>query len=324
MVRKDKDCIYPFGLDPVWYRSAEEVQYLNGLKMKTAVIFGVAQMLLGTCLKILNSIYFKRWVEMIFVGFAQLVMMCAMFGFMDYLIIMKWLTDWDPVMAEDKEPPGIINVMVAMFLSGGEVPDGAYPVADVITDQASIMKILLLLILICVPSMLLVEPIYEFNAAKKSHVQPSSLEMSELDPEKMRLEPSESFHASEETENDVVLKQFRKTDDDSHGFGDFFIHSMIETIEYALGTVSNTASYLRLWALSLAHSQLAKVFFDLTILGFLKEGNYLLLFLSYYCFFGVTFAVLMCMDLLECFLHTLRLHWVEFQNKFYKGGGEQF
>jgi hypothetical protein len=49
-----------------------------------------------------------------------------------------------------------------------------------------------------------------------------------------------------------------------------------------------------------------------------------LFFVSISMWFGLTLGVLMMMESLSACLHALRLHWVEFQNKFYAGTGVPF
>ena len=64
--------------------------------------------------------------------------------------------------------------------------------------------------------------------------------------------------------------------------------------------------------MSLAHGQLSDVFYKMALANFVKSGFSFGIIIAFTIFALVTFGVLMLMDVMECFLHALRLHWVEF------------
>merc|ERR1711865_361322 len=49
--------VYPFGLDPLWKGTTNELMFFNSFKMKISVILGISQMVFGICLKGLNAVF---------------------------------------------------------------------------------------------------------------------------------------------------------------------------------------------------------------------------------------------------------------------------
>ena len=262
-------------------------------------------MLLGIYLKFSNSIYFRNATDLIFECIPQLAFMLAFFGYMDYLIMYKWVTPM-------ANPPGLIDTMIGMGLSGGGVRDGT----EMFSNQEILQSILFKIGLISVPLMLIPKPLILW--AQHAWTSHSSSSVGHEDDRAALISGAPKSTTQTGSHNSHEFE-----------FGEIAIHQAIETIEYVLGTVSHTASYLRLWALSLAHQQLSLVFLQKTVYAAMTSSfpmilNAIPIFIAFAQFFGVTVGILLGMDVMECFLHTLRLHWVEFQSKFYKADGIAF
>ncbi|CAL9753260.1 unnamed protein product [Musa acuminata subsp. burmannicoides] len=284
---------YPFGVDPKWHGSRSELPFLNSLKMKMSILLGVAQMNLGIILSYFNAKFFSNSINTWYQFIPQLIFLNSLFGYLSLLIIVKWCTG---------SQADLYHVMIYMFLS----PTDDLGENQLFPGQKTLQLVLLLLALISVPWMLFPKPILLRKQHNERH-QGQSYTMLHNTEESLEIEEDHDSHDHEEFE-----------------FSEVFVHQLIHTIEFVLGAVSNTASYLRLWALSLAHSELSSVFYEKVLLLAWGFNNIAILIIGIVVFVCATIGVLLVMETLSAFLHALRLHWVEFQNKFYEGDGYKF
>ncbi|NXU95386.1 VPP2 ATPase, partial [Xiphorhynchus elegans] len=310
---------YPFGIDPIWNLASNRLTFLNSFKMKMSVIFGVAHMTFGVVLGLFNHLHFKKTYNIYLVFIPELLFMMSIFGYLVFMIFFKWLA----YSAEDStSAPSILIQFINMFLfpGGGETP-GLYP------GQVPLQRFLLSVAFLCVPVMLLGKPLYLYWL----HSGGRGIRMCRSGYKPIRKESEEelSLLTCPDVEEGSSHADSGSRDGDAEelNFADVFMNQTIHTIEYCLGCISNTASYLRLWALSLAHAQLSEVLWQMVMrVGLRVDTTYgVFLLVPVLAFFAVlTVFILLIMEGLSAFLHAIRLHWVEFQNKFYSGAGYKF
>jgi V-type H+-transporting ATPase subunit a len=293
---------YVFGIDPIWQVATNKIEYLNAFKMKVSIILGVIHMLFGVFMSLKNHLYFKNTLSIFAEFIPQVIFLCGLFGYLSFMMVIKWWLYFpsnDPLDLPSSEgcAPSILITFINMVMFKSETPLPGCETVYMFSGQQQIQYVLLIASVLCVPIMLLVKPFVMRDRHKKAQMIRNGATNDET------MENEEAFD-----------------------FSEIMILQGIHTIEYVLGSVSHTASYLRLWALSLAHSQLSEVLWNMVMKsGF--SNSIAGAFMLYAIFAGwaaLTVSILVLMEGLSAFLHTLRLHWVEFQSKFYQGEGTLF
>ena len=216
------------------------------------------------------------------------------------LIFIKWIKYSGVNIESSYCAPSILITLINMFLmKSPEKGAPCYMTDPIFPGQFLIQKFLLLAVVICIPWMLAIKP---YILKKQNDLR-------------------QRFHPANQIDGDVsgdAVVTIESGHGGGHGhggefnLGDVIIHQVIHTIEYCLGSISHTASYLRLWALSLAHAQLSEVLWSMVMKIGLASGGIsggFIMFVIFSFWACLTIGILLIMEGLSAFLHALRLHW---------------
>ncbi|KAK0147571.1 V-type proton ATPase subunit a isoform 2 [Merluccius polli] len=313
---------YPLGIDPIWNMAVNRLSFLNSYKMKMSIIIGVMHMTFGVVLSVFNHLHFRQRYNVYLVFLPELLFLLCLFGYLVFMILFKWLA-FGP--RDSRQAPSILIHFINMFLMQDADVSPLYP------GQKGLQMFLVVVAALSVPVLLLGKPLFFYwlyrggkglrRRRGYERVRRASEDDGSTTPhyDEDEEEGMEEMTSREAAAAAAMPKQF--------DFADVILHQSIHTIEFCLGCISNTASYLRLWALSLAHAQLSEVLWGMVLrlgLRFSSKLGVIALVPVFGLFAMLTVSILLVMEGLSAFLHALRLHWVEFQNKFYHGTGVKF
>lgn len=212
---------YPFGLDPAWQvASINKILFQNSYKMKLSIIMGVLHMTFGIFVGIFNTKCTKIFLHLI----PQVIFMSSLFLYTVILMFIKWIkySAKNPDQWSEHCAPSVLITFINMVLFKKSKAGKYCETPFMFAGQDVLQKLLVVLAIICIPWMMFAGPIMVLLERRRGRIP---------------LENAENEKLSE-----------------------ILINHAIHTIEFVLGTISHTASYLRLWALSLAHSRKFEIF----------------------------------------------------------------
>ncbi|XP_076250753.1 V-type ATPase subunit a family protein Vha100-1 isoform X3 [Rhynchophorus ferrugineus] len=315
---------YPFGMDPVWQLAKNKIIFHNSFKMKISIILGVTHMLFGVAISLFNNLYFKNKLGIICEFIPQVIFLVFLFFYMVILMFIKWIkyyANFDDKTRGSSCAPSVLITFINMVLSKDTPYVKECETPNMYAGQDAIQKFLLTCAFICIPWILLAKPIMIMRSRKAANQY--SVTHNQLNSATENGDAEQPMHNNTSQPPPAA----HGGGHDEEPMSEIFIHQGIHTIEYVLGSVSHTASYLRLWALSLAHSQLSEVLWSMVLnKGLTVDGwsGGIALYIIFTIWASLTVSILVLMEGLSAFLHTLRLHWVEFCTKFYSGNGYAF
>lgn len=221
---------YPFGLDWRWHDTDNDLLFSNSYKMKLSILMGWAHMTYNLCFSYINARHFKSPIDIWGNFVPGMIFFQSIFGYLVFTIIYKWSIDWNAI---GQSPPGLLNMLIYMFLSPGSIIEGE----QLYSGQAGVQVVLLLLAVVQVPILLFLKPFYlrwENNRARAQGYRGigENTRVSALDDDDDD-EGDHSAHANGRPSTDSDVAMITQDIDDEHEefeFSEVMIHQVIHTI----------------------------------------------------------------------------------------------